>query len=85
MPQEEKEIQARIAEEEGVRVKVDSDGTRWSKVYFGGGSHFKSWLEQIIELKGRENVQVEEVDPTGFQCYEESGEKLYRIWTRESQ
>jgi len=25
---------------------------------------------------------VEEVDPNGFKCFEESGEKLYRIWVK---
>jgi hypothetical protein len=25
---------------------------------------------------------VEEVDSTGYKCFEEGGEKLYRIWLR---
>ncbi len=25
---------------------------------------------------------VEEVDATGYKCFEESGEKLYRIWMK---
>jgi hypothetical protein len=25
---------------------------------------------------------VEEIDPAGFKCFEEGGEKLYRIWAK---
>jgi hypothetical protein len=25
---------------------------------------------------------VEEVDPTGYKCFERAGEKLYRIWMK---
>jgi len=74
----------RMAQEEMVRAKVDENGTRWTKVYFGSGAHYRNWLSQFIEVKGIENVQVEEADSTGFQCYEESGEKLYRIWVRDA-
>jgi hypothetical protein len=28
-------------------------------------------------------VKVEEADSTDFQCYEESGEKMYRIWIKD--
>jgi len=77
-------LQQRIAEEEKIREKVDDDGTRWTKVYFGGGTHFRNWLSQFIELKGEENVKVEEADSRGFQCYEESGEKMYRIWVKDT-
>lgn len=77
-------IQQRIAEEEKMREKAEKDGTRWTKAYFGGGSHFRNWLSQFIELKGEENVKVEEADSTGFQCYEESGEKMYRIWVKDT-
>ena len=77
-------LQQRIAEEEKIREKVDEDGTRWIKVYFGSGAHFRNWLGQFIELKGEENVKVEEADSTGFQCYEESGEKMYRIWVKDA-
>jgi hypothetical protein len=28
-------------------------------------------------------VKVEEADSRGFQCYEESGEKMYRIWIKD--
>ncbi|MFC1963886.1 hypothetical protein ACFLV1_00725 [Chloroflexota bacterium] len=77
-------IRQRIAEEEMFREKVDEDGTRWTKVYFGGGAHFRNWLSQFTELKGEENVKVEEADSTGFQCYEEGGEKMYRIWVKDT-
>ena len=76
-------IRQRIVEEEKIRHKVDEDGTRWTKVYFGGGAHFRNWMSQFIELKGEENVKVEGADSTGFQCYEESGEKMYRIWVKD--
>jgi hypothetical protein len=76
-------VRQRIAEEESVREKVDKDGTSWIKVYFGGGAHFRNWLNQIVELKGGENVKVEEADTKGLQCYEENGEKVYRIWVRD--
>jgi hypothetical protein len=77
-------IRQRMVEEENVREKVDKDGTRWTKVYFGSGAHFKDWLSQFVELRGEENVKVEEADSTGFQCYEESGEKMYRIWVKDT-
>ena len=76
-------IRQRIAEEETFREKVDEDGTRWTKVYLGGGAHFRNWLSQFIELKGEENVKVEEADSRGFQCYEESAEKMYRVWVKD--
>ena len=77
-------VQQRMAKEEKIREKVDEKGNRWTKVYIGGGAHFRNWLSQSIELRGDENVKVEEVDSRGFQCYEESGEKLYRIWVKDS-
>jgi len=70
----------RMAEEERIQERVDEKGIRWKKVYFGGGAHFRNWLEQCKELG---EVAVEEVDSTGFKCFEEGGEKLYRIWLRE--
>ena len=72
-----------MRQEEGIRERVDEKGNRWLKVYFGGGSHFRNWLEQYIEIYGEENVEVEEVNCTGLKCFEESGEKAYRIWVRE--
>lgn len=74
-----KTIQERMAEEEQVREKIDAQGRRWKKAYFGGGEHFKNWLAQCKELG---EVMVEEVDSTGYKCFEEDGEKLYRIWVR---
>ena len=82
---EENPIRQRVAEEEEVRKKIDENGAEWTKVYFGGGAHYRNWLSQFIELKGEENVEVEEIDSTGFQCYEESGEKMYRIWIKDSE
>ena len=77
-------VRRRMAEEEKIREKMGRDGTRWTKVYFGGGAHFRNWLSQFIELKGENNVKVEEIDSSGFQCFEESGEKMYRIWVRDT-
>ncbi len=74
----------RMAEEERVREKVDDEGKKWKKVYFGGGAHFRNWLNQFLEVWGENDVQVEEMDSRGFQCYEESGEKMYRIWVKDS-
>jgi len=70
----------RLAREELVRERVDGEGNRWRKVYFGGGAHFRNWLGQCRELG---EVEVEEVDSKGFKCFEEGGEKLYRIWMKE--
>ena len=74
-----KTIQERMAEEALVKERIDNEGNRWTKVYFGGGQHFKNWLEQCKELG---EVLIEEVDSTGFKCFEEGGEKLYRIWMK---
>jgi len=70
----------RLAQEELVRERIDEKGNRWRKVYFGGGAHFRNWLEQCRELG---EVEVEEIDSTGFKCFEEAGEKFYRIWMKE--
>jgi len=72
-------IRERIAQEESVQQRIDRKGNKWRKVYFGGGAHFRNWLDQCKELG---EVEVEEVDATGFKCYEEGGEKLYRIWVK---
>ena len=79
MAQEQERERERIAQEELIREKRDEKGNKWRKVYFGGGAHFRNWLEQCRELG---EVEVEEIDSTGFKCYEESGEKLYRIWMK---
>ena len=69
----------RIAQEELIRERIDEKGNKWRKVYFGGGEHFRNWLDQCQQLG---EVEVEEVDSTGFKCFEETGEKLYRIWMK---
>lgn len=74
----------RMKLEETIQEKVDEQGYRWRKVYFGGGSHMNNWLDQIKEVHGDENVVIEEADSTGFRCYE-GGEKMYRIWARQAQ
>jgi len=76
---QDKTVRERMAEEEQIREKVDAQGNRWKKAYFGGGEHFQNWLAQCKELG---EVMVEEVDSSGYTCFEESGEKLYRIWVR---
>jgi hypothetical protein len=68
-----------MAEEEGVQERLDSEGSRWRKVYVGGGEHFKNWLAQCRELG---EVRIEEVDAKRFRCFSESGEKMYRIWMK---
>jgi len=82
-PDNENYIHHRMMEEERIQHSVDTEGNRWTKAYFGGGAHFRNWLSQIVEIKGERNVKVEEVDSSGFQCYEQGGEKLYRVWVRE--
>jgi len=69
----------RMAEEEKVKERIDEKGNRWKKVYFGGGEHFRNWLAQCRELG---EVMVEEVEAKGYACFEEGGEKLYRIWVK---
>jgi hypothetical protein len=77
---EESRERERLAQEELVKEKIDAQGNKWRKVYFGGGAHFRNWLEQCRELG---EVEVEEVDSKGFKCFEEAGEKMYRIWMKE--
>lgn len=72
-------IQEITAAEEKIQERIDDQGHRWRKVYVGGGEHFRNWLAQCRELG---EVLVEEVDSTGYQCFEESGETLYRIWVK---
>ncbi len=74
-----KTVRERMEQEERVRERVDAQGVTWKKVYFGGGEHFKNWLAQCRELG---EVEVEEVNATGYQCFEDAGEKLYRIWVK---
>lgn len=84
MVEEDKAHEELLDKEARIRERVDKHGGKWRKVYFGGGPHFRNWLEQTIELCGKDNVEVEEVDSKGFQCFEEAGEKMYRIWVRET-
>ncbi len=88
MTQSEKDLQKTeqemMATEEKILHKVDQTGNGWTKVYFGGGAHFRNWLKQTQEVWGQENVEIEEVASSGFVCYEEGGEKMYRIWVRDS-
>ena len=78
----EETIEERMRQEESVREKYDDQGNKWHKLYFGGGVHFENWLKQCREIYGSENIEVEEINPGGFRCFEEAGEKLYRIWAR---
>lgn len=72
-----------IERERRVRERIDENGDKWIKKYFGGGPHFRNWLEQYREVYGGSNVEVEEIDSRGFKCLEEGNEKMYRIWVRE--
>ena len=74
-----KTAREKIAEEDRIQERLDAEGNRWRKIYFGGGEHFRNWLEQFKELG---EVMVEDVDPTGFQCFEEAGESLHRVWLK---
>ena len=76
---QEKTIQERIAEEDLVQERIDEEGDRRRKIYFGGGEHCRHWLEQFKELG---EAQVEDVDSRGFKCFEEGGEKLCRVWLK---
>ena len=73
-----------LAQEDLVWERVDENGDTWRKVYFGGGAHFRNWLDQVTELRGEDNVEVEEVESLGLKCFEQGGEQMYRIWVRES-
>ena len=68
--------------EEQVREKTDAQGNKWEKIYFGGGAHFRNWLQQCEEVYGKENVEVEAANSSGLSCYEEGGETMYRIWVK---
>jgi hypothetical protein len=80
-PDQKTTARGRMAREELVQEKIDPQGNKWRKVYFGGGAHFRNWLAQYQEL-GFE-IEVEEIDSTGFRCFEESGERTHRIWLKE--
>ena len=48
-------IEEIMKEENQVREKTDEKGNRWRKLYFGGGAHFRNWLEQCNEIYGEED------------------------------
>jgi hypothetical protein len=75
-------IGERMKEESQLRERIDEKGNKSRKPYFGGGAHFRNWLEQCKEIYGAEDVEIEEVTSHGFKCFEEGGEKIYRIWAR---
>jgi len=75
-------IQDRMTAENQLQERVDEAGNRWTKVYFGGGEHFRNWLEQCRELG---EVRIEEVNSTGYTCFEQGGETLCRIWMKRDQ
>jgi hypothetical protein len=72
------------SKEEKVIERTDEKGEKWNKKYVGGGAHFENWLQQYKEVYGENNVETEEIDPTGYQCFEKGNEKMYRIWVKES-
>lgn len=80
---EKETIQEIMAQEELVKERIDKNGDKWVKKYFGGGAHFLNWLEQYKEVYGESNVEIEEIDSTGFSCFEKGKEKMYRIWVKE--
>jgi hypothetical protein len=77
------DISERMHQEESIQERIDQEGIKWRKLYFGGGAHFRNWLSQCIEIYGEENIAIEDVDPTGFRCFEGSDEKMHRIWVKE--
>ena len=36
----------------------------------------------VMKYMGRRTIEIEEVKSTGFKCFDEGGEKIYRIWAR---
>jgi hypothetical protein len=77
-------ISERMRHEESIQERIDQKGVTWRKIYFGGGAHFRNWLSQCIEIYGEENIAIEDVDPSGFRCFEGSDEKMHRIWVKEN-
>lgn len=72
-----------MEQEESVRERIDETGSKWRKVYFGGGAHFSNWLEQFKEIYGEENIEVERIESIdGPACFTGSEEPMVRIWTR---
>ena len=79
---QEKTVRERMDQEDLVQEWVDEEGNKWRKIYFGGGEHCRHWLEQFKEMG---DVRVEEVDSRGFECFEEGGEKLCRVWLKKGE
>ena len=77
-PQREADVKDKLEATE----KTDPSGNRWRKVYTGGGSHFRHWFEQFKEIYGEENLAVEEDDPSGYTCFEQSGDPMLSIWLK---
>jgi hypothetical protein len=71
-----------VSRDRGSAEKTDASGKSWRKVYTGGGSHFRHWLEQFKEVYGEKNLVVEEEDPSGYTCFEQSGEPMFSIWLK---
>lgn len=76
------DISEKMRQEESIQERIDQKGVTWRKLYFGGGAHFRNWLSQCIEIYGEENIATEDIDSTGFRCFEESEEKMHRIWVK---
>jgi hypothetical protein len=74
--------EAGIQDDPQATEKTDGSGNKWRKVYTGGGSHFRHWLEQFKEVYGEGNLVVEEEDPSGYTCFEQSGEPMFSIWLK---
>jgi hypothetical protein len=77
------DVSEKMRQEESIQERTDQKGVKWRKLYFGGGAHFRNWLTQCIEIYGEENIAIEDIDSTGFRCFEESEEKMHRIWVKE--
>jgi hypothetical protein len=82
MPEKESILEI-MAREELITERIDDNGEKWIKKYFGGGAHFLNWLEQYEEVYGEKNVEIEEIQSRGFSCFEIGNEKMYRIWVKE--
>ena len=39
-------------------------------------------INQFKEIYAEENLSVEEEDPAGFACFEQSGEKMHSVWLK---
>jgi hypothetical protein len=72
-------IEERMKEENQVRDKIDEKGGQWRKLHFGGRAHSRNWLEQCKEIYGEEDVEIEEMTPDGFKCFEEGGGNIWNL------